>query len=318
MRAIQVIDSQPQLVEISEPAGNGVPVRVVSASICASDLHMMDRGMVEGRVLGHEFAGIAPDGRAVAVEPVLGCGLCDYCADGYPGHCVEQFTVVGVNQDGGMAETIVVPAGNLVELPSGLDIRVASLIEPLAVAAHGMDQARIAPRERVLVIGAGAIGLSVAAVLQYRGLAFDIAARHPAQQSAALRLGGRLSVSDGYDVVIDAVGSQASIDDAVNRVRARGRICMVGSFWEPTPVPQMLCVKEIALVGSMLYRCGHPDQPGGRKRTFDEAGKLLAGNPHVADILISHRFPLDGVSQAFAAARDRSSGAIKVCFDVRD
>ena len=310
MKAIQVSNKTPHLVDVPEPIGEGVKVRIVSASICASDFHAMDLGIAEGKILGHELAGYTENGTAVAIEPVVGCGVCDYCGEGHPGHCVEQLMLMGITQDGGMAERIIVPPKTLVELPSGLDIRIASLVEPLSVAAHGIDQSGARQGDRVLVIGAGSIGLAVAAVLQARGIVFDISARHPRQQESATRLGGNLSLSGHYDVVIDAVGSEASVEQAVKRVKPRGRIALVGSFWEPTKVPGFLCNKEVSLVGSLLYKTIRPN------RTFDEAGRILADNPSIAAEIISHRYPLDAVSEGFGVARDRASGAIKVCFDV--
>lgn len=71
MKAVQIIDGKPTFVNLLEPSGDGVKVKVVSASICGTDMHLIPMGIVEGRVLGHEFAGYTPDGTAVAIEPAL-------------------------------------------------------------------------------------------------------------------------------------------------------------------------------------------------------------------------------------------------------
>lgn len=312
MRAIQIIDGTPQLVhrKAAAPGGDTVRVRVAAASICGSDLHMIARGWAEGLVLGHEFAGHTPDGTPVAVEPLFGCGGCHYCEDGYPSHCESGPTLVGISITGGMAEFVDVPAATLVRLPGGLPVTDASLVEPLAVAVHGIEQARVRAGERVLVVGAGAIGLAVAAVLRGRGQAFDMVARHPHQQTAAAGLGAGLEPGDGYDVVLDAVGSTASLEDAVARVRPRGRIGLLGSFWEPASLALAFCMKEIELLPSMTYRCGASG------RSFEEAVSLLAAARDIPERLVSHRFPLEGAAEAFQVAGDRASGAIKVCFDV--
>ncbi|MEE4191582.1 MAG: alcohol dehydrogenase catalytic domain-containing protein [Halieaceae bacterium] len=311
MKAIRVADGRPGLVDVPAPAGDdGVLVDIVVSSICGSDLHMLDLGLLDQRIPGHEFAGLTPDGTAVAVEPTLGCGHCPACGEGYNSHCVEGFRLLGLGRDGGMAEQVLVPAANLVPLPTGLDIRIASLVEPLAVALHGIDRARVREAERVLVIGGGPVGLAVVAGLIGRGLACDVSARHPHQRSAAESLGGTLEVGDGYDVVIDAVGTEASLSEAVQRLRPMGRIGLVGSFWEPTPLTGLFCLKEIELLPANTYVCKSP------QRNFEEAGKLLHGRPTIADALVTHRFPLDAVDEAFATARDRSAGAIKVVFDV--
>ena len=309
MKAIQVIDRKPQLIDMPTPSGEGVKVRVVATSICGSDLHMMEKGWTEGRVPGHEFSGFTPDGTAVTVEPLLGCGNCGFCEQGYTIQCEAGVTFIGIGAAGGMAEFVEAPAANLVPLPTGMDILHGSLVEPLAVALHGLSQARITPKDRVLVIGAGAIGLAVAAALHARGLEFDIQVRPPHQAVAATRLGAGLEVHESYDVVIDAAGTSDSLAQAIEHLRPRSRLAMLGTFWNPVEMPMAFCSKEVEMIGAMTYKCRDPD------RTFVEAARLLHENPHIADTLITHRFPLDAAQEAFATAADRASGAIKVCFE---
>ncbi len=209
-----------------------------------------------------------------------------------------------------MAEYVEVPESTLVPLPNGLPLNIASLVEPLAVAFHGLNQARVGDSERVLVVGAGAIGLAVAAALKSRGVACDIVARYPAQRAVAEALGANPEPGEGYDVAIDAVGNSASVADCVQRVKPRGRIGMVGCFWDPTEVPMTFCAKEQEMIASFTYKCRRPG------RTFEEAVTALAADPSIADTLVTHRFPLEAAGEAFATAGDRSSGAIKVVFDV--
>lgn len=310
MKAVRIESGKPQWVDVPVPEGEGVRVDVVSSSICGSDLHMMKAGMVEGIVLGHEFAGTTPDGTAVAVEPLVSCGECLACGAGDRPHCEAGTAIIGVGLQGGMAESVIVPEASLVKLPAGADVRTASLVEPLAVAANGVDRARVAPDDRVLVIGAGPIGLAVAAVLQSRGIKADIGARHPHQQASAERLGASLDVGDGYDVVMDAVGTTASIADAVARLRPHGRIGLVGTPWEPAAINMGACMKEVEILTAVMYGGVAPN------RAFDEAARIVATNAEVAAAMISHRFPLEAAGEAFAAAADRAAGAIKVVFDV--
>lgn len=310
MRAIQVIDGRPQLVHqrLGSAPEEAVVVKVVASSICSSDLHMIARGWAEGQVLGHELAGYTPDGTAVAVEPMSGCGGCRYCREGYLAQCEQGMSLMGISSPGGMAEYVQVPASSLVPLPGGLAVENACLVEPLAVAVHGINRARVTSRDRVLVIGAGAIGLAAAAVLQGRGQGFDMVARHPRQQESAQFFGAGLEVGDGYDVVLDAVGNDSSLNRALQCARPQGRVGVLGSFWEPVRLDIGFCSREVELVPSMTYKCRPPD------RSFDEAAKRLADNPAIAARLITHRFPLEGVDEAFATAADRASGAIKVSF----
>lgn len=298
------------MVEVPQPRGEGVNVRVVSSSICGSDIHMMALGALEDIVIGHEFAGIAPNGRAVAIEPVGGCGQCGFCDDGHLMHCEAGFSLLGVYQDGGMAEYVNVPATSLVELPSGLDVRTASLVEPLAVAVHGLNRARVREGDRVLVIGAGPIGLAVGAVLRARGIQYDLMARYDHQKFAAESLGARLTPDGCYDVVMDAVGSSDSLQQSLQMIKPLGRIGLVGVFWDPVGLGAEFSAKEPELIPSSGYTCKGPT------RSFDEAARVLHAYPDVAGVLVTHRYPLDGVAEAFAVAADRAAGAIKVVFDI--
>lgn len=304
------MDGAPTLVEESDPGGEGVRVRIHTSSICGSDLHMLDMGFAEGMVLGHEFCGTTPDGTAVAVEPILGCGDCGSCRSGHLSSCESGLAGLGITAPGGMAESIVVPAETLVELPSGVPLSAGSLVEPLAVAHHGLERARVTTTDRVLVIGAGPIGLAAVAMLRARGIACDISARHPHQQAAAEALGASLDISGPYDVVMDCVATTASLTDAVNHVVARGRIGLVGTLWDPATLSMAACLKEVELLPAMTYRCRVPE------RDFTAAARALADQPGIEAAMITHRFPLDGCVEAFSTAADRANGAIKVAFTV--
>jgi threonine dehydrogenase-like Zn-dependent dehydrogenase len=310
MRAVRILDRQPTLESLEPALGDGVRVRVVSSSICGSDLHLVDGGMAEGMILGHEFCGFAPDGTPVAVEPMAACGSCSPCAEGQLSHCVSGPSFYGIGLPGGMADEVVVQADALVPVPSGLDLSVACLVEPLAVATHGLNRARVTAHDRVLVIGAGPIGLAATAMLRHRGIAADLSARHEHQRVAGERLGATTEPGDGYDVVIDCVATSGSIAEAVDRIRPRGRIGLVGTTWSPAELNVAACMKEVELLPAMTYRCRVPG------RDFDEAAAALAAGPDIGAAIITHRFPLDGCVEAFATAADRVGGTIKVAFEL--
>lgn len=312
MKAIRIVDSKPEFSNCPEPQGDGVLVKVVSSSICGTDLHLMPTGMLEGRIIGHEFAGYTSDGKAVAIEPFHSCGQCLACEQGVIAHCSsgEFPNVAGLTLDGGMAESVIVPKASIVELPSGLDVKIANLVETIAVCVRGLVRASLADKDKVLVIGAGAIGLGVAACLKSRGMNVALKARYPHQENAAEMMGADQNVDDGYDLVIDAVGNESSMAESVQLVKRAGRILLLGNFWEPTPISPGLCQKEINIITSIAYKCTQPD------RSFVEAARIMAENRQIADAIISHRFPLESAAEGFAAAADRNSGAIKVAFDI--
>jgi len=179
------------------------------------------------------------------------------------------------------------------------------------VGVHGVQRADLQKSDRVLVVGAGAIGLAAIAALHDAGFKPDVIARHPHQKAAAERLGGVNKSGEAYDVVFDCAGTADSLRESQERVRPLGTVILLGTLWAPASVDMTLCQKEISLIPSMGYKMGaRPD------RTFDTAARMLLERPEIAETLVTHRFPLDGVDEAFAAASNRASGAIKVAFEI--
>lgn len=310
MRAVRRAGDGVAVVEVPEPAGEGVRVRVRSAGICGSDLHMIAGGLIGETTIGHEIAGLAPDGTPVAVEPLSPCGACAWCERGDVNLCQLGAEIIhGVMRDGGMAEEILVPAAALVPLPAGLDVANASLVEPLAVAVHGLRRARLRGDERVAVVGAGTIGLCAVAVARSAGVEVALVARHEAQREAGARLGA-VAVDGRYDLVVEAAGTAGALEQAVQLASPGGRVALLGSYWDPVEMPGfLLCLKEIDLVPASLY---------GRQgvlRDVEVATALLATRPEIAATLITHRFPLEAAPEAFATAGNRASGVIKVVLE---
>jgi len=300
-------------VEVPEPAGDGVRVKIAAAGVCGSDLHLVEL-MPLAATLGHEFAGTLADGRLVAVEPYAPCRACADCLDGRPYHCQRGLQTLGLDRDGGMAEWCLVPESSVVLLPTGLDPAASALVEPVAVAVHAVRLAGDVSGMSTAVIGGGTIGLCALAALQAAGAAsVDVVVRHNHQREATERLGGRADQSTGatWDVVVDAAGTEASLAQAIRMVRPGGRVVLAGTYWQGTvPLPAIeLCMKEVRLIPSMMY--GHD----ATSRDFDVAARLLVTRPEIAATLITHRFPLDAVAEAFAVARDRAAGSIKVILE---
>ena len=164
----------------------------------------------------------------------------------------------------------VVPASAVTPLPEGVPPGRAVLAANMETAVNAVWDAQVSVGDRVLVIGAGPIGLAAAAMLRHRGIPATVSARHPHQQAAAERLGASLDVGDGYDVVIDAVATSASIGEAVRRARPMGRVGLVGTTWQPAELGIAACMKEIEILPAMTYRCRVPG------RDFDEAAAACA------------------------------------------
>lgn len=310
MRAVRCREGEVEVVDLPEPRGEGVRVRMRSAGICGSDLHMLGSVFAPRVTLGHEMAGELADGTAVAVEPLVICGDCDCClrgdynlCRGGPGH------LMGVGLDGGMSEAIVVPERCLVGLAPGVLARDACLVEPLAVAVHGVRLAGIGPGDNVAVIGGGTIGLCAVVAARAAGAQVSLSARHDAQREAAERLGAGEARGE-YDVVIESAGTDSALETAVEWARPGGQLLLLAVYWDGMAMPGIpLCMKEVRVVPSNMY--GHD----GDRRDFDQAAALLAQNPELPEILITHRYALGEAVQAFETARDRAQGAIKVVLE---
>ncbi len=158
----------------------------------------------------------------------------------------------------------------------------------------------------MLVIGAGPIGLCAVTAALWSGASVDVLGRRPERLGAAERLGAGRRVGSRYDVVLDAAGTQGSLDQGTERVRPGGTIGVLASFWEPVCVGMGFLIKEATLVPAFTY--GHNHQGS----EFEEAVRVLDATPDLPAAVITHRFPLDEAAEAFRVAADRASGAIKV------
>ena len=287
---------------------DGVVVKVASSGICGSDLHLLAWNLPV--VLGHEFAGFLSDGTPVAVEPLATCGTCEACRAGAYNLCVDVMgSLLGTSRNGGMAESCMVPASALTRLPAGLAPSDACLVEPLAVAVHGVRRGRITAGDRVAVVGAGSVGQMALVAAQAVGATVAVEGRHDHQRQVAERLGAA-PVEGTYDVVLEAAGTSSALARAAELCRPGGRIVLLGTYWDEVAFPAMaLCMNEIELIPSSMYGRSGPS------RDVDVAATILAARPEVATQVITHRFPLDAAAEAFATAADRSSGAIKVVLE---
>ena len=363
-----------RLLEIDPPelpAQGWRRVRPLLSGICGSDLATLDGTssryfepiVTFPFVPGHEVVGELLDGpdagARVAIEPVLGClarGIdppCSACATGHKDLC-ERLTLghlhpglqTGYCADtgGGWAEELVAHESQLHFVPDALSDEAAALIEPTACALHAALRGNVTQGERVVVLGAGTLGLLVIAALRSVALPATVisVARHPVQRDLARSLGADTVVAEselsrtvrrvtssagvarhegdlerlggGADVIYDCVGSSASIAQSLSVVRPGGRIVLVGMpatvRLDLTPLWQ----RQIALLGAYAY--GTEELDGHAQVTFDLASELVTD----ADLgrLVSARYPLERYDEAVRhAASAGKRGAVKVVFDLR-
>jgi len=325
------VDDRPT----AEPGPGEVRVRVEACGICGSDLHHLQHGfMPEGHTPGHEMAGRVErtgpgvaglaEGQAVAVEPLTSCGTCAACLAGRDSIC-RTMRVFGIHMAGGLAEQIVVPAERAHPLAPGLDPAVAALTEPVAVAVHGLARGRFERGQRILVMGAGAVGLVTLVAARSLGAAeVYVTARHAHQAERARALGAarvldeqsadaasldRLGRTVDIDLAVETVGGRAdTLATAAAALRPGGRISVLGLFMEsPQLAPLPLLLKELTLAWSNCYH-----RPRGKPADFAVAADVVDREREQLATLVTHRTPLDRVDAAFAQAADKQSGAVKV------
>jgi threonine dehydrogenase-like Zn-dependent dehydrogenase len=318
---------------VPEPGPGEVVVQVRACGICGSDLHRFRAGgLGAGITPGHEIAGVVAAvgprvsgwdvGAPVAVEPLVTCRSCDLCAGGNYQLCPER-RLLGVAQDGGLAEYVRVPAYALFAAPVDLDMPVLALTEPAAVAIHALRLVDVRAGERVLVQGSGAIGLLSALAAREAGAEVTSTARYPHQVAAATAFGAsevfpadEAGTKDllakartrPFDVVLETVGGESdTLELAPALARPMGRVCVLGVFFHPPRLNAIaLVIREVRMIGSITY---------GRINgvaDFDLATDLVVRHRATAASLITHRAPLEDITTAYALADDKASLALKV------
>lgn len=299
-RGVETLEVEPDAIG-SESADALVRVRTRSASICQTDVNLAAMNALPF-TLGHEFAGLLDDGTAVGIEPIAPCGACAACRVHEYEFCTRGHAMVlGIGRNGGMAEEVLVPRRSLVALPTGLDVRDACLIEPLAVHLHAFALARLGPRQHVCVVGANVSGFGLlgAVAARDRGCEVDLDEQAPHALRAAEQLGIGIRAGGGYDLVVEADGAEEAIARAAERCRPGGTVLLVAGYYSEFKRFRMLpfVAKELTVVFGTWY--GHH----AAGRDVESAAALLARRPEIAKAVISHRFPLAAAREAFALVR---------------
>lgn len=294
-------------------------IRVEACGFCGSDISIVAGTHPRAQApltIGHELsgrivelAGSAPGlaiGDRVTTYPLISCGVCYACTHGAP-HVCRNLNLFGFDVDGGMAEFIKLPIASLMKLPADMPARIGALIEPLAVAVHGVERARLEGVNVAAVLGAGPIGILTALVAKARGvpnvLISDVhTARLELAESVgltALPAGAPLrdrvmEISDqnGADIIYECAGHPSSAREMTALVRSRGTIVNLGVFKKPVEVDmQAVNFKEVEIVGSRVYE----------RKDFQAAIDIAMSLP--LEAVISRVFSLDDVSAAFQLFR---------------
>ncbi len=301
-------------VPVPQPGPGELLVEISACGICGSDLHLvLEQYARPGAVLGHEWsghvvAGESPGGgpgERVVFEPTPGCGHCRPCRRGRPSVCVERPVSDMRDMRGAFAPYVTVPAANLLHLPDSLDMRAAALAEPTAIALHAIELADITADDRVLVTGAGPVGLLIIATLRALGVT-DISVSEPValRRDRALAVGavtaltsdalvdpdiGR-TVDRPYAVVFECSGRASAAEQALGQLGFGGTLVFVGTGAKPTRVNHnRMIVLELEAIGAFNYSA----------EGFGPAADLLDTGRLPVDLLIEEGdVPLSGVMDA--------------------
>lgn len=313
-------------------ADGEVLIRLSRIGVCGTDLHIFGGNqpyLSYPRVMGHELAGIVEEapvgssltpGETVCIIPYISCGHCNACVRGKT-NCCRNIGVLGVHRDGGMTENLSLPEEFVVKA-DGLSVDQAAMVEFLAIGAHAVARARIEPGQKVLITGAGPIGLAVALFARLDGgevtlldgrtdrLSF---ARKQLGFASTAQLGAddeeQLSTVTGgdfFDVVFDATGSPKAIERGFAFVAHGGTYVLVSivssdiRFSDPE-----FHKRETTLLGS-------------RNATRSDFERVMAAmrDGKIPASLITHRMTLADVPERFAHLTEPSAGVVKALIEV--
>ncbi|SDU71432.1 zinc-dependent alcohol dehydrogenase family protein [Jiangella alkaliphila] len=303
------------------PAPGGVVVAVGACGLCGTDLHIAAGEFPPSPyplVPGHEFAGVVAEvgpgvttglavGDRVAVDPSLFCGYCRQCRRGR-GNLCENWGAIGDTVDGAFAEYVAVPAASCYRLPDELTFAQGALIEPVSCAVHGLRRLGAEPGERVLVLGAGTMGLIMTQLLAAAGARVSVVDLAAGKLPLAAELGAAevaTSVPElptqRFDAAVDVTGAVPALEAAFGALDRGGRLQVFGVAHADARLalsPFRIYNDEITVVGSMAVL-----------HSFGDAVGLVASGQVRTDPLVSHTVGLD----EFPAVLDlvRSGGTVK-------
>jgi L-iditol 2-dehydrogenase len=311
--------TRPGQIEVNEmdlaaPGDGEVLIRVHAVGLCGSDAHWFEEGSIgdaglgAGLVLGHEFSGVIDSGpragERVAVDPAIPCLVCEQCRRDRQNLCLDlRFAGHGITH-GALRRHLVWPERCLVSMPDDMPDAVGALLEPLGVAIHAVDLASVDDTTTVGVIGSGPIGLLVILVLQSLGVTRIVATDPIARRlETAEAIGATVEPtpladsSARFDVVFDAVGTDAALATALDVTRPGGLVVAVGI----PPDDRNTLTASVARRKELTLRWSRRMDAGDLAR----AASLAAGRIDTLAGLVTHRYPLSEAAEAFDCLIER-------------
>lgn len=308
------------------PGPGEVQIDVAYCGVCGTDMHVfhgdMDARVTTNRIIGHEMSGVVAAlgadvenlqiGQKVVVRPLDHCGHCPACQAGHD-HICHNLKFLGLDTNGAFQRKWTVPAHTVHGLPPTMDLKLAAMIEPLAVACHDVRRARLVAGETALVIGGGPIGMLIALVAADIGADVVVAEINENRLAIARKLGleainpqnGPVAAAiiaqtegRGADVIFEVSGSQAGVEAMTAAAATRGRIVMVAINNKKPPVDLFQFFwRELEMLGARVYE----------REDYDRAIDLLATGALDVTPLITDIRGLEQIEQAFIGLEGNSN-----------
>ena len=331
MKSIVYQSAQAVTVEeksLPEIGPGEVLIKVAYVGVCGSDMNIYVGVHPRAKaplIMGHEFSGTIvaghptlPKGTPVTVYPLLSCGHCEPCLNGYA-HVCNTLRLIGIDCDGAMAEYVKVPVDKVMPIPATLSMKLGAFLEPLAVGVHAVRRSGYKPGDTAVVFGAGPIGLCVASCLKYFGATQVLVVEaNPYRLGIAKQLGltpidttkedvrARIKELTGginADFAFDCAAHPSVQTVLMDVIKVQGTAVIVGSYKKP-PEVDLLKVefKELTMIGIRVYE----------RRDFEIATQILQSGSIDFDAMLSVSSP----EQAPAVFKDllKGSNTIKMLF----
>lgn len=333
-----------QLPHPGPPGPEQALLRVTAVGVCGSDLHSYkdarigDNILEAPLILGHEFAGVVEavgpasfggdfqplqPGTRVAVDPAQPCWHCEMCEQGHPNLCLNLHFCGAFPDPGSLVQWMHMPARTCFPVPDSIDDASAALLEPLGIAVHTVDLAKIRVANSVAILGAGCIGLSILKLVKLSGAQpIFVVDKFPWRLALAEKMGAiplncderdpvagvrEVTGGRGVDVAIEAAWADHSVQQAAEMARLGGRLVIVGISEDDTLTFKHSTVRRKGLTIRIARRMKH---------TYPRSISLLASGAVDLTDMISHRFPLTETPTAFAMNTAYEDQVVKVIIDI--
>jgi threonine dehydrogenase-like Zn-dependent dehydrogenase len=287
-------------IPVPQPCADEVLLKITHCALCRTDAKMRERGqrdLVMPRILGHECCGVLEEsGNRFAVWPGNACGHCKHCQRGAENLC-RDIQIIGFHRDGGFAEYAAVPKSSLIPIPDDLSSDVASLSEPLACGLNALEQVQLRPGHRVLIYGAGPVGLLLGLAVQAKGAQAFIKERNPDrliqaqdyQKQAGISWLREQEGTSDFEAVINAAPSSDTFSDGLKHLADGGCFCLFSGLTDDQRVP-------ISVLNEIHYRQLRVTGAYGCTRSqMKDALKILSDYKNVVTLLIENHITLEDI-----------------------